>query len=76
MDTKHTEPNLEKLDGPIDTMEEALARPQWDERRVLHLRIEAFTAWLFGYRIPEAVRAYPGAEQIDVLSRVFLDEVV
>ena len=57
-------------------MEEALARPQWDERRVLHLRIEAFTAWLFGYRIPEAVRAYPGAEQIDVLSRVFLDEVV
>ena len=72
----HTESELEKLDGPIDTMEEALARTQWDERRVLHLRIEAFTAWLFGYRIPEAVRAYPGAEQIDVLSRVFLDEVV
>ena len=72
----HTESELEKLDGPIDTMEEALARTQWDERRVLHLRIEAFTAWLFGYRIPEAVRAYPGAEQIDVLSRVFLDDVV
>ncbi len=46
----------------------------WDS--VLHLRMEELTAWLFGYHVPEAVKEYTGAEQIDVLNRIFLDEVV
>ena len=55
---------------------EALAQTEWETDRVLHLKIEELTQWLFGYRIPEAVKQYAGAEQIDVLSRIFLDEVV
>ncbi len=72
----HNGSQLEKLTGQIGTMEEALAQTEWETDRVLHLKIEELTQWLFGYRIPEAVKQYAGAEQIDVLSRIFLDEVV
>ncbi len=43
---------------------------------VLHLRIEELTQWLFGYRVPEAVKQYEGAGQIDMPCRIFFDEVV
>ena len=72
----HNGSQIEKLTGQIGTMEEALAQTEWETDRVLHLKIEELTQWLFGYRIPEAVKQYAGAEQIDVLSRIFLDEVV
>lgn len=72
----HAGSQLEKLTGQIGTMEEALAQTEWKNDRVLHLRVEELTQWLFGYRMPEAVKQYAGAEQIDVLSRIFLDEVV
>ena len=72
----HNGSQLEKLTGQIGIMEEALAQTEWETDRVLHLKIEELTQWLFGYRIPEAVKQYAGAEQIDVLSRIFLDEVV
>ena len=42
----------------------------------LHLHIGELTQWLFGYRVPEAVKRYAGAEQIDVLKQIFLDEIV
>ena len=35
---------------------------------MLHLKIEELTQWLFGYHVPEVVKQYAGAEQIDVLS--------
>ena len=72
----HDGSQLEKLTGQIETMEEALAQTEWKNDRVLHLKIEELPQWLFGYRVPEAVKQYAGAEQIDVLSRIFLDEVV
>lgn len=67
---------LENLDEQIETMEEALAQTKWDSEKVLHLRIEELTQWLFGYGIPDAVKNYSGTDQIEVLSRIFLDEVV
>lgn len=72
----HTSSQLEKLTSQIETMEEALAQTEWKNDSVLHLKIEELTQWLFGYRVPEAVKQYAGAEQIDVLGRIFLDEVV
>lgn len=72
----HAGSRLEKLTDQIGTMEEALAKTEWKNDRVLHLKIEELTQWLFGYRVPEAVKQYAEAEQIDVLSRIFLDEVV
>ena len=72
----HAGSQLEKLTGQIGTMEEALAQTEWENDRVLHLKIEELTQWLFGYHVPEVVKQYAGAEQIDVLSRIFLDEVV
>lgn len=72
----HAGSRLEKLTGQIGTMEEALAQTEWENDRVLHLKIEELTQWLFGYHVPEVVKQYAGAEQIDVLSRIFLDEVV
>ena len=72
----HAGSQLEKLTGQIETMEEALAQTEWKNDCVLHLRIEELTQWLFGYHVPEAVKQYNGAEQIAVLSRIFLDEVV
>lgn len=40
----------------------------------LELRIEELTAWLFGYRVPEAAQEH--ADVVQVLQGVFLDEVV
>ena len=57
-------------------MEETLAQTDWENDRVLHLHIGELTQWLFGYRVPEAVKRYAGAEQIDVLKQIFLDEIV
>lgn len=70
------DPQLEKLTGQIGTREEALHRQNGKRTAVLHLKIEELTQWLFGYHVPEVVKQYAGAEQIDVLSRIFLDEVV
>lgn len=72
----HEGSQIEKLTEQIETMEEALAQTEWKNDHVLHLRIEELTQWLFGYHVPGAVKQYAGAEQIDVLSRIFLDEVV
>lgn len=72
----HVGSQLEKLTSQIETMEEALAQTEWENDHVLRLQIEELTQWLFGYQIPEAVKQYAGTEQIDVLSRIFLDEVV
>lgn len=72
----HDGSQLEKLTDQIGTMEEALAQTEWKDDCVLHLKIEELTQWLFGYRVPETVKQYDGAEQIDVVSRIFLDEVV
>lgn len=58
------------------TVREAEPELDGDWDHVLHLRIEELTAWLFGYHVPDAVKQYAGAEQIDVLKRIFLDEVV
>lgn len=40
----------------------------------LTLKIEDLTAWLFGYRVPEAAKSWRSA--VKTLDRVFLDEVV
>ena len=56
--------------------QEILAQTDWENDRVLHLHIGELAQWLFGYRVPEAVKRYAGAEQIDVLKQIFLDEIV
>ena len=72
----HAGSQLERLTSRIENMEETLAQTDWENDRVLHLHIVELAQWLFGYRVPEAVKRYAGAEQIDVLKQIFLDEIV
>ena len=72
----HAGSQLERLTSRIENMEEILAQTDWENDRVLHLHIGELAQWLFGYRVPEAVKRYAGAEQIDVLKQIFLDEIV
>ena len=72
----HAGSQLERLTSRIENMEETLAQTDWENDRVLHLHIGELAQWLFGYRVPEAVKRYAGAEQIDVLKQIFLDEIV
>ena len=48
-----------------------MAQTDWENDRVLHLHIGELAQWLFGYRVPEEVKRYAGAEQIDVLKQIF-----
>jgi hypothetical protein len=65
----HTGSKLERV------YEDVFADPKTKKPEAdLKLTITEMTEWLFGYRIPEQARAY--ADEIAVLDRVFLDEVV
>jgi hypothetical protein len=65
----HTGSKLERV------YEDVFADPKQKKQEAdLKLTITEMTEWLFGYRVPEQVRAY--ANEIVMLDKVFLDEVV
>jgi predicted acetyltransferase len=65
----HTGSKLERV------YEDVFADPKTKKPEAdLKLTITEMTEWLFGYRIPEQARAY--TDEIAVLDKVFLDEVV
>ena len=76
LELDHAGSQLERLTSRIENMEETMAQTDWENDRVLHLHIGELAQWLFGYRVPEEVKRYAGAEQIDVLKQIFLDEIV
>lgn len=70
----HAGSRLEKADPAAEGAESSELGVKTGE--VLHLRIDDLTQWLFGYLVPTAVKQYEGADQIDMPTEIFLDEVV
>lgn len=72
----HAGSRLEKTDPASEYAEADAPKAERESEKVLHLRIDELTQWLFGYRVPTAAKQYDGAELIDMPDRIFLDEVV